>query len=856
MARTFNGTTDLIRFSIGGLSSVGAANTFVAIVQRGSDTTTDTMIGLHNSLGDRKQAMLIRGFDTLELVNETTGGSDSTFTVLSADGWVLLAVGKGTGTVVPRMHKYVFSTNTWTHENGDTPIADGFNAGASGFVESSNGGVDLWHGEIAALGVFGQNLSDAKIESLPFSFATWLAYAPLGMWVFDQSAVSQAILDQTGRGANETTRSGTSVSSVSVPVLSYGAAIPTLGTATPPDPNPTSTEAYTLMEQSSVFTPSLVWGVLIDWDGDSLTADTYTGATVTGSGTSSTPDYLVGTDADAVDIAVGDTVQLFNSLGLLKESTYFKVYFKNSAFGFTNSFFAPNAAAVTVSGDQLRAVVTGGFDGPYDDVTARVLTDSDLVAEFGRDQARSLSPTASGRASLSLDNRSLDYSPDNVYGPLYGKILPARPLQVKATLAGVEYILFRGFYDDFELKPNKFTSSIDVTGLDTIAKFRDAKITTALYQGIRTGDAVNLVLDAIGWPAEKRQIDAGATTIRWWWEEGTDAFSALEKIVNSEGPPALLHSDERGHVVFRDRHHRLLSTASTAVQATVDSIVEPAFSELVYDHGWRDVVNSVVIAVTERDPPDFPEEVYNDASGRSIEEDTTLQIDVALTDPVIDPVLTFTFNSGGSALYSIMQTSGQKLTLNIQAVGADAFITDLLVMARPVAERNVVTVTVEDLPSQDKYGKRDMPDIGSNAPWAGVHDALAIGQLIIGKYAERTPLVTATFRSSTAASSTRLIQQLSSNLSDRIHVRNTEAAVDHDFFLDQIKHRVMPADNKLETQFGMERATSHASNIFIFDKTGHGFNDGFFAQVGLDDPLDLFIFDTSGHGFNDGVFAT
>lgn len=83
---------------------------------------------------------------------------------------------------------------------------------------------------------------------------------------------------------------------------------------------------------------------------------TLTGATATGAGASATPDYLVTPDADAADIAVGDLVKLYDVTGTLKEETIFRVTQKSSAFGFTNISFTPNAAGVTLTGDQLRAV--------------------------------------------------------------------------------------------------------------------------------------------------------------------------------------------------------------------------------------------------------------------------------------------------------------------------------------------------------------------------------------------------------------------------------------------------------------------------------------------------------------------
>lgn len=64
--------------------------------------------------------------------------------------------------------------------------------------------------------------------------------------------------------------------------------------------------------------------------------------------------YIVATDGDAADVAIGDSVLIYNSGGTLKENRVFTVSDLQSAFGFTNIFVAPDFAAVAASGDTLR----------------------------------------------------------------------------------------------------------------------------------------------------------------------------------------------------------------------------------------------------------------------------------------------------------------------------------------------------------------------------------------------------------------------------------------------------------------------------------------------------------------------
>lgn len=84
-------------------------------------------------------------------------------------------------------------------------------------------------------------------------------------------------------------------------------------------------------------------------------------ASVQGQGTSATPDYIICTDGDEVDLAVGDKCRLLASDFTLKSlSTGGKVVtitdIGAAAFGFRNISFTPAASANTVLGDILAKI--------------------------------------------------------------------------------------------------------------------------------------------------------------------------------------------------------------------------------------------------------------------------------------------------------------------------------------------------------------------------------------------------------------------------------------------------------------------------------------------------------------------
>lgn len=497
----------------------------------------------------------------------------------------------------------------------------------------------------------------------------------------------------------------------------------------------------------------------------------------------------------------------------------------------------------------------GDFTDPGDDITDRVLASGGLTAQYGRDQARALSPPAAGQAGWTISNLSGDYSPDRADSPLAGDILPARAVWATVGLNGVVYTLFRGHLDQYQINVDHQNSTVSATALDGLADLKGVKVSTFLYQGLRTGDAIGHLLDAVGWPANKRDLDPGATYIRWWWCNGDDAWDMLTKLVASEGPGAIIHAGPNGEIVFRDRHHRLLDTASTTVQANLTDGAdgyEPAFSQISYDHGWADIVNTISFTVDELDPGTDYEEIWSSDDIYQIDPNTTLTVTVQANDPVIrfSEFPTYSFSGTITATWDL--TSAQTIVLNFTAGASGARMSELKVSGRVVAKRRSFTVEASDALSIAKYKARS-PSSSVDVVWASLHDAEAIADLIIAARAERLPTVQVTFLG--ARINARLVQQTGRDLSDRVHIVEAVTGLDHDFFIEQIFHRV-DGGGFLSTTFGMERAVKQAANAFRFDDPDFGFDNGVFAAPGLDDPDTIFVFGDADRGFGEGVFAS
>lgn len=231
---------------------------------------------------------------------------------------------------------------------------------------------------------------------------------------------------------------------------------------------------------------------------------------------------------------------------------------------FDNFNIAPTLA------DGYTIAIDWNNDGDYDDtaenVTEDVLANGPVTFQYGRDQARALSPPGVGTIGFTLCNADRIYSPENPDSPIADDIAPAAPIKVEEVIDNVLYPLMTGRVDDFDIRTDRGDRSAVITGLDGLALLRGTKISTELYEAQRTGTLIGVILDTIGWTAP-RDIDLGATHVPWWWASQADAFDLLTELLASEGPPSIAYIAPDGTFVYRDRHHRLLRAASLTSQA-------------------------------------------------------------------------------------------------------------------------------------------------------------------------------------------------------------------------------------------------------------------------------------------------
>jgi hypothetical protein len=532
---------------------------------------------------------------------------------------------------------------------------------------------------------------------------------------------------------------------------------------------------------------------------------------------------------------------------------------------------------VTVRGYQLAVDWSrhSTYANTLEDVSGHVLDEPDVTVAYGRIEGRTTTDPAIGKLTFSLRNDGRQFSPENTSSPITGQVLPGANVQLTytPTSTGSTAVLFSGPLDQFDIDPNAPARDFSAEALDGWGTPNAEKLSTPVYSGLRTGDLIGIVLDEIGWTG-LRDLDPGATVVDYWWAEGDSAAEAVQKLVQSEGPPAIAYV-QGGVFVFRDRHHRLTRTASQTSQGTYAHVIPEASgpagqlkilrNSFAYDHGLQHIANSAVFEVEQRQPTG-PEEVWSTQTPIVLAANETTTIIAQASDPFVDAQVPgpYTYNSDGSigaGEYSLQygtititlaRTSGQAVAITLTAGGTGAYLEDgLKLRATPIKVARTVKVIEEDASSIGRYRRQawEQP-----APWANAYDARAIAQRVVAIYATPRPSVVLSIVN---LDDTYIAQIVGRVISDRITIRNDELGLNADFLVEGIRHaiRMWGALHTLTLYCEIAEPTQ-PSNIFTFDVAGKGFDDGAFGINGIDNAATMFRFDVAGQGFDQGVFST
>jgi len=474
----------------------------------------------------------------------------------------------------------------------------------------------------------------------------------------------------------------------------------------------------------------------------------------------------------------------------------------------------------------------GLFETGVEDVTNYVF--GTITINRGRDQVRALAPPMAPVVTFTLDNGDGRFWPDNSSSPIYPNARDPHLLRVRATHTAVNYDQIVGLITEWKLDYD--AELVHVTAVGGYQALAGKTVTTQLYKAIRTGTAIGHILDAIGWPtgAAARQIDLGATVMPWWWETNGGAFEALMRLVACEGPPARFDITADGKFLFEDRHNRLVNSASSSTTLR-DTGAEPLMTRpFTVDAGWDSVINDVTIPTEPLSFDEIVREVVGVWTGSQlvVGGDPPVIVTVNLDAPCPRIVTeTLTVGNGRLVKHGLGTPTGQVLdpvkaqTVQVQlsspAFEPDSWVTELTIVGFPLTVTEQVDVTFTDATSIAAYGSRGIPG-GLDAPFLDASTAAAIAQTYVQHY--KTPLAQVHVVVD-GADNTRLLQQLSRDVSDRVTVVASEPGINRAYFIEQITQEFELPLPWTTTTFGLEETPTPlvaSSEVFILDSSAQG----------------------------------
>lgn len=245
---------------------------------------------------------------------------------------------------------------------------------------------------------------------------------------------------------------------------------------------------------------------------------------------------------------------------------------------------------VMILPDTIETEVFCSLDGSGDflgddDRLFRVKADSGVTLDGGRDGAQQLNPPKVSAGSCELSDEDGRYSPLNAASPYYQRLLPGKPVLYQAKhgtrrlyrshIPYRSHVYYRGLgvwllgrhvVDDLEQQAEIGTRRVKVSSLGWETMLGRAPVTVPLMTAPLVSECFTALLDAVNWPADKRDIATSDTRLAYWWADERHPWDAMLELMASEGP-GMFGIRRDGTFYLENRNYRALAPRSTASQA-------------------------------------------------------------------------------------------------------------------------------------------------------------------------------------------------------------------------------------------------------------------------------------------------
>lgn len=223
------------------------------------------------------------------------------------------------------------------------------------------------------------------------------------------------------------------------------------------------------------------------------------------------------------------------------------------------------------------------------DITSRMLN-----VETNRGKSQALDRNNAGLGSVLVDNSDRLFDPLYTAGLYYGQLIPRREIRVSSN----DLPVLNGFIDDFDIvyQPGE-RSRVRISFSDAFSVLTNSELAEIIPVSQLSGARVNAILDRpeVSWPTERRDVDAGDTTVLdTTITEGTNVLSYLQLVESSEFGNLFIAKD--GKLTFRERN----SVPNTPTVLFTDTGTEPGLTPIVFAdvnivYGSENLYNRIIL---------------------------------------------------------------------------------------------------------------------------------------------------------------------------------------------------------------------------------------------------------------------
>jgi len=494
-----------------------------------------------------------------------------------------------------------------------------------------------------------------------------------------------------------------------------------------------------------------------------------------------------------------------------------------------------------VQSTTLPAYNAGQATSRYDNITAHVMN---LDWFVGIHKTYQLDADDS-RMTIVVSNADRLFSPEYVSSPLYGTLVPQRPVVLQSWDGTTRRTHWTGWIESLSPKTNVYGErTVEIVCAGAMRFFEDALTQIALQENKRTNELMETLLDQVPLPtpltqttlldvtghceldsnallpdrAIDRTLETGKTTLAFaadnWVRRGTqdekpdpfNAYRAMKDVVAAERGRFFFNRE--GAAMFWSRHHSILSIVS---QATFNDTM----TDLTYEYAGRD---------------DFANHVTVTYHPRTISETsnfTLWQLDAPVTvGPNQEHEVSVSYRddsqnriggrdvsigessfSQGSAELFLKDIGANRATLRIlnRSLGQQAVLASCSVQGQKITDFGELESDRRDEVSIAYYGERKLEMRLQSVDNTDQAESVTTFELMRRKD-PAGHVQSITLRSHGLEGGLSHAHQLARTIGDGIKIIETQTGHTGDYFIIGERHRLSESGSLLETTWQLEPA--------------------------------------------------